>query len=97
MPFSITDFRSTGIAKGGARPNLFEVQISGLPNAPFVTALGNGDKTFAFSCKASSIPAQTIGVVEVPYFGRSIKVPGNKTFDNWTVTIINDEEFLISS
>ena len=50
---------------------------------------------FTFACKAAAIPAMTVGVVEVPYFGRVVKVPGNKTFDNWTVTIINDEGFHI--
>jgi len=50
---------------------------------------------FTFACKAAQIPSSAVGVVEVPYFGRVVKVPGNKTFENWSVTIINDEGFEI--
>jgi hypothetical protein len=46
-------------------------------------------------CKAASLPAEELGVIQVPYFGRKIKVPGNRTFAEWNVTIINDEDFLI--
>ena len=93
MAFSISDFRSNALGAGGARANLFDVTISG------VGATGNLSsgalKEFVFACKAAQIPPSTIGVVEVPYFGRVVKVPGNKTFENWTVTIINDEGFEI--
>ena len=56
---------------------------------------GLNDSEFSFACKAAQIPSSAVGVVEVPYFGRVVKVPGNKTFENWTVTIINDEGFEI--
>jgi hypothetical protein len=95
MAFSISDFRSNALGAGGARANLFDVTISG------VGATGNLSsgalKEFVFACKAAQIPPSTIGVVEVPYFGRVVKVPGNKTFENWNVTIINDENFDIRS
>ena len=92
MAFTIDTFRNSALAKGGARANLFDVTIAGVA----ATAnLGGATKEFTFACKAAAIPAQTIGVVEVPYFGRVVKVPGNKTFDNWNVTIINDEGFTI--
>lgn len=60
-----------------ARPNLFEVTIPGADGAKLV-------------CKAASLPATTVGVVEVPYMNRKIKVPGDRTFADWTVTVIND-------
>ena len=95
MPFSIDTFRTNALGSGGARANLFDVTITG------VGATGNLSTgalaEFVFACKAAAIPAMTVGTIDVPYFGRVIKVPGNKTFDNWTVTIINDEGFDIRS
>ena len=88
MPFSISKFRGGALNNSGARPNLFDVQLDSFPSG-----IGLTSSEFTFACKASAIPAMTVGVVEVPYFGRVVKVPGNKTFDNWTVTIINDEGF----
>ena len=89
MPFSITKFRGGALNNSGARPNLFDVQLVSFPE------IGLTSSEFTFACKASAIPAMTVGVVEVPYFGRVVKVPGNKTFENWTVTIINDEDFTL--
>ena len=92
MAFTIDSFRSGALAKGGARANLFDVTIAGVAAT---THLATGVAQFKFACKAANIPAMAVGVVEVPYFGRVVKVPGNKTFDNWSVTIINDEGFLV--
>ena len=89
MAFSINTFRSTALNNAGARANLFEVNMTG------ATVAGLNASEFNFSCKGAAIPAMAVGVVEVPYFGRMVKVPGNKTFDNWTTTIINDEGFEI--
>ena len=80
--------RDRGLPGGGARPNLFEVMISGVSA---VTIPAN----HLFQCKIASIPPSTMGVVEVPYYGRMVKVPGNRTFDNLSVTFINDEDFAI--
>ena len=93
MAFTIDKFRTGALAKGGARANLFDVTISG--GGATANLLATGVAEFIFSCKAAQIPAMAVGVVEVPYFGRVVKVPGNKTFDNWSVTIINDEGFLV--
>ena len=92
MAFTIDTFRTTALSKGGARANLFDVTIAGVAAT---THLATGVAEFKFACKAAAIPAMAVGVVEVPYFGRVVKVPGNKTFDNWSVTIINDEGFAI--
>ena len=92
MAFTIDKFRTTALSAGGARANLFDVTISDI-DTNLLTAIAV--KEFTFACKAANIPAMAVGVVEVPYFGRVVKVPGNKTFDNWSVTIINDEGFLV--
>ena len=92
MAFTIDKFRTTALSAGGARANLFDVTIAGVAAT---THLATGIAEFKFACKAANIPAMAVGVVEVPYFGRVVKVPGNKTFDNWSVTIINDEGFLV--
>ena len=92
MAFTIDKFRNTALSAGGARANLFEVVISDI-DANLMSAAGV--KEFTFACKAAAIPAMAVGVVEVPYFGRVVKVPGNKTFENWSVTVINDEGFIV--
>ena len=91
MAFSINTFRNNALATGGARANLFDVTITGIGATGNLSTGALAD--FVFACKASQIPPMTVGIVEVPYFGRVVKVPGNKTFENWNVTIINDEDF----
>ena len=84
MAFTISAFRgSLAKTNGISRPNLFEVEITGAPGG-FPAAL------FPFQCKIATIPPSTMGVIEVPYFGRMIKIPGNRTFDNLSLTVIND-------
>jgi len=73
---------------GGARPNLFEVTI---PKVPDKTTGGEG--MFQYMCKASGIPASTIGTYEVPYFGRTIKFAGDREFTELSTTVINDENY----
>ena len=87
MSFSVTDF-SSQLTFGGARPSLFEVQI-------FNPIDATGDAITPFMVKAAQIPAATVGTVTVPYFGRQIKIAGNRTFDAWTPTVINDEDFKV--
>ena len=89
MPFTITDFRSNALKLGGTRANLFDVTMT-LP-----TIAGLTTDIMTYTVKAAQLPGSMVGVVEVPYFGRVVKVPGNKTFENWTVTVINDENFLV--
>lgn len=81
---------------GGARPNLFEVELPGpLPGDP--QGLGSYDSDaeldFKFLCKSAQLPASNTTAIEVPFRGRQFKVSGDRTFDNWSVTIINDENF----
>ena len=89
MAFTISEFRGKALNNAGARANLFDVTMTG------AGAAGLTASEFNFSCKGAAIPPMAVGVVEVPYFGRTVKVPGNKTFDNWTTTVINDEGFEI--
>ena len=90
MAFNVNTFRGE-LKEGGARPSLFEIQL-------FNPAGGNGvgdlSKT-PFMVRAGQIPQSTLGTVIVPYFGRQIKLAGNRTFDDWTVTVMNDEDFKI--
>ena len=95
---TITAFKSK-LAGGGARPNLFEVEIPSFPVAAGDNVWRTGDNQeadlFKFMCKAAQLPASTISAVEVPFRGRTLKVAGDRTFDVWSVTIINDENFLL--
>ena len=92
---SLSQFK-TRLAGGGARPNLFEVSIPSFPSS-ISEAWGSGDQsengTFKFLCKAAQLPASTMSEVVVPFRGRNLKVAGDRTFEPWTVTIINDEDF----
>ena len=85
---SISDFKSALIG-GGARPNLFEVELTTLPDG----VEGWSAESFRFMCKGASLPPQTIASIDVPFRGRIFKVAGDRTIDPWTVTIINDENF----
>ena len=80
---NIHDFKQS--FKGGVRPNLFRVSIQhlvGIPNIEFL-------------CKAAQIPSSTIGNIDVPFRGRQLKVPGDRTFADWSVTVLNDPAFAI--
>ena len=88
MAHNIQDFKSALIG-GGARPNLFEVTIPSPPNAVNLT------ENFPILCKSAALPASNIGSIDVPFRGRIFKVAGDRTIDTWTVTIINDEGFIL--
>ena len=87
MAFNINEIRSQ-LALGGARPTLFQVNITNPANAA-------ADLKSPFLIRASQVPASTLGFIEVPYFGRKVKIAGDRTFAEWNVTVINDEDFLI--
>ena len=84
---TISQFKSTLIG-GGARPNLFEVELATFPGGIDWNAAN-----FRFMCKAAALPAQNIAQIDIPFRGRTFKVAGDRTIDTWTVTIINDESF----
>ena len=88
---NITNFRDR-LVGGGARPNLFEVNIE-LPDG--VTGQADYRDDVRFMVKAAEIPAANIGNIPVPFRGRVLPVAGDRTFDPWTVTVINDSKFNI--
>jgi len=90
MAFNVNEFRSQMIGDG-ARPNLFEVSMP----FPVFSAPGNAQTKLTYMCKTAQIPGSTLGVVPVQYFGRELKFVGNRTFTDWTITIIDDEDFVI--
>lgn len=87
MAFNINEIKSQ-LAGGGARPSLFQVRLSN-------PASSQADAVAPFMIKAAQIPASSIQQLEVFYFGRPIKLAGQRVFDNWTVTVINDEDFKV--
>ena len=87
---TISQFKSA-LAGGGARPNLFEVEMATLPAG----VTGWDADNFRYMCKAANLPAQNIGSIDVPFRGRTFKVAGDRTIDTWTVTVINDEGFAL--
>lgn len=91
MAFNVSDFRSQ-LVGDGARPNLFEVNLT------FPTIASNGSaaaKKVTFMAKAAQLPGSSVSTVPVYYFGRELKFAGNRTFADWTLQIINDEDFVI--
>ena len=94
---TISQFKAR-LAGGGARPNLFEVHIPSFPvaaNAAGADWTSEAQEDFRFLCKAAALPASNNGVIDVPFRGRIMKVAGDRTFDTWTVTVINDEGFVL--
>lgn len=85
---TITDFKSR-LTGGGARPNLFEVSL----NFPE----GENNEDIPFLVKTAALPASNITPIEVPFRGRMLKLAGDRTFDTWTVTVINDTNFALRS
>lgn len=92
MAFNINQFVTSGLKFGGARPTLFSVAIT-FPDVDGVTT--EAVERLQFNCRSSSIPASTIASIPVPYFGRQVKVAGDRTFADWSVTIMNDEDYNI--
>lgn len=84
----VDDFKSK-LRGGGARPNLFKATI----NYP---GYADGDPELtSFLCEAAQLPGSTIGVIPVPFRGRQLKIAGDRLFENWTVSIINDTDFAV--
>jgi len=90
---TITGFKSK-LAGGGTRPNLFEVEIA----FPTETQIDNDTKEKSrFLIKAAALPASNITPIDVNFRGRILKIAGDRTFDTWTVTVLNDVDFSIRS
>ena len=88
---NIDDFKAN-LLGGGARPNQFRVTIT----PPAGIAIGLDVRRTAFLCKATNLPAQTLGEIPLPFRGRSIYIAGDREFaDPWTTTFINDTDFMV--
>lgn len=84
MSFSVTAFKSAGLKQGGFRPALFEV---------FVARAGG--QRISLQCQSTNAPAFTVGQIEVPYFGRKIKIAGDRVYSEWTTMVVEDEDFVV--
>lgn len=91
MPFNINEFLQS-LTYGGTRPNQFQINIAFPTGLPGVT---NQTTDMTFMAYAASIPGQDLGTIEVPYFGRNIKLAGDRTFSEWSIQVYNDEDFAI--
>ena len=90
---TISDFKSR-LSGGGARPNLFEVELA----FPDAVAIDNDVLQKArFLVKAAALPASTIAPIDVPFRGRILKIAGDRTFETWTITVISDTDFVLRS
>jgi hypothetical protein len=102
MPFNVQEFRAQ-MVHDGARPNLFRCTLT-FPtlaiNSTFGTGFATGQSAsekFTFMARAAQLPGDTVNQVPMNYFGRELKFAGNRTFPEWTVTVINDEDFIIKN
>lgn len=91
MAFNVTEFRAN-LVGDGARPNLFQVNMT-LPT--FTNDAVGAGQAVSFLAKSAQIPGSTLGTVPMFYFGRELKFAGNRSFADWTITIINDENFKV--
>jgi hypothetical protein len=94
MAFDINSFRTNGLTFGGARPSQFQVELSAPPG---VTLAANALRKFTFTCQGASLPAAIEGTIQAPYFGRKIKLAGDREYDNWPVQVMNDEDFAVKA
>ena len=85
---NINDFKAK-LAGGGARANQFKVTMP----FPGYAQVGGEIEDLAFLCRATVIPSMTVGNINVPFRGRQIKIAGDRTFEDWTVTVLNDTDF----
>ena len=92
---TISDFKSK-LKGGGARPNLFEVELT-FPSIVGVQDENEVIENSRFLVKAANLPASTVANIDIPFRGRILKIAGDRTFETWTITFINDTSFSIRS
>ena len=86
MSLRVDDFKAK-LKGGGARPNLFRATVN------FPVYAGGDVELTSFMCKSAQLPASIMAVIEVPFRGRQLKIAGDRTFEPWTVTVLNDTDF----
>ncbi len=87
----VNDFLAN-LKGGGARPNLFQVDFS-FPT--FALETGEESRVMSIMCKSAQLPSSTLGIIEIPFRGRQVKIPGDRTFEEWTITVLNNTDFQI--
>ena len=85
---NINEFKSR-LRGGGARPNQFKVTLP----FPGYASVGGETSDLAFLCRATAIPGQTVGPIAIPFRGRQLQIAGDRTFEPWTITVMNDTDF----
>ena len=86
MAFSLSTFQSA-LASGGARPSLFDLTVSSVPDGVSTTSVEN----IKYFCRVSALPPLTVTPIERQYFGRTVKIPGDMVFGDLSTTIIQTE------
>lgn len=89
MAFNINDIK-TNLVGGGARQNLFQVRITNPANP-------SADFKVPFMVQASQMPPSSLGTINIPYFGRFMKLAGDRQYPAWEVLVMNDEDFKIKN
>ncbi len=84
----VDDFKSK-LVGGGARPNLFKATVN------FPAFAGGEVELTSFLIKAAALPSSTVGAINVPFRGRQVIIAGDRTFEPWTITVINDTDFKV--
>ena len=87
MP-NINEFKSR-LRGGGARANQFKVTLP----FPGYASVGGETSDLAFLCSATALPGQNVGQVAIPFRGRILNIAGDRTFEPWTITVLNDTDF----
>ena len=87
---NINDFKAA-LKGGGARANQFSVTMP----FPGYAAVGGETRTMSYLCTSTSLPGMTIAEVPVPFRGRNMYIAGDRTFEPWTVNILNDTDFAL--
>ena len=87
---NINDFKAV-LKGGGARANQFSVTMP----IPGYAAVGGETRTMSYLCRTAQLPGQTLGEIGVPFRGRLLYIAGDRSFETWAITVINDTDFLI--
>lgn len=87
MAFSIEGFKGDGLMQGGARPSLFRVIVT------FPQTVAAPIVRHSLLVNAAQLPMSSVREVSIPYFGRIVKYKGDREFQDWTITVLNDEDF----
>ena len=94
-PLGILSFQKA--IRGGVRPNLFSVEHNFPTGVTPPTITGANGAEVPYMCKSAALPATNVGTVELPFRGRVVKVPGDRTYETWTATFYNDDSFALRS